>query len=67
LLTSTLRRLESPDSDWAAERTCDEADPVSAAPSFRRLLHVAGYFLRRGALTAAAMADEICDQLALSA
>ena len=32
LLTSSLRRLESPDSDCAAERTCDEAEPVSLAP-----------------------------------
>src|ERR1700761_9622951 len=32
LLTSALRRLESPDSICAAERTCDEADPVSPAP-----------------------------------
>src|ERR1700761_6857405 len=32
LLTSALRRLESPDSICAAERTCDEADPVSLAP-----------------------------------
>src|SRR5258708_1439983 len=30
--TSSLRRLLSPDSDCAAERTCDEADPVSLAP-----------------------------------
>src|SRR3977135_2134441 len=33
LPTSSLRRLLSPDSDCAAERTCDEADPVSLAPS----------------------------------
>src|SRR5260370_17445277 len=32
LLTSTLRRSLSPDSDRAAVRTCEEADPVSAAP-----------------------------------
>jgi hypothetical protein len=32
LPTSSLRWLLSPDSDCAAERTCDEADPVSLAP-----------------------------------
>src|ERR1700738_1944072 len=32
LPTSSLRRLLSPDSDCAAERTCEEADPVSLAP-----------------------------------
>src|ERR1700676_3603384 len=32
LPTSSLRRLLSLDSDFAAERTCDEADPVSLAP-----------------------------------
>ena len=32
LLTSSLRRLESPDSDCAADSTCDEAEPVSLAP-----------------------------------
>jgi hypothetical protein len=32
LLTSSLRRLLSFDSDCAAERTCDEAEPVSVAP-----------------------------------
>ena len=32
LPTSSLRRLLSPDSDCAAESTCDEADPVSLAP-----------------------------------
>src|SRR5450631_3489472 len=32
LPTSSFRRLLSPDSDFAAERTCDEADPVSLAP-----------------------------------
>src|SRR6266480_4745560 len=32
LPTSSLRRLLSPDSDCAAERTSDEADPVSPAP-----------------------------------
>ena len=32
LPTSSLRRLLSPDSDCAAERTCDEAEPVSLAP-----------------------------------
>src|SRR4030081_1920872 len=30
--TSSLRRLLSPDSDCAAERTCDEAEPVSLGP-----------------------------------
>ena len=30
--TSSLSRLLSPDSDWAAERTCEEAEPVSLAP-----------------------------------
>src|ERR1700760_2975105 len=30
--TSLLRRPESLDSDWAAESTCEEADPVSVAP-----------------------------------
>src|SRR6266851_4637659 len=32
LPTSSLRRLLSLDSDFAAERTCDEAEPVSLAP-----------------------------------
>src|SRR3984893_7147108 len=32
LPTSSLRRLLSLDSDFAAERTCDDADPVSLAP-----------------------------------
>jgi hypothetical protein len=32
LPTSTLRRLLSPDSDCAAVKTCEEADPVSVAP-----------------------------------
>src|SRR5437763_12468065 len=32
LSTSTLRRLLSPDSDCAAERTWVEAEPVSEAP-----------------------------------
>ena len=32
LPTSSLRRLLSLDSDWAAESTCEEADPVSLAP-----------------------------------
>src|SRR3981189_17500 len=32
LPTSSLRRLLSPDSDCAADSTCDEADPVSPAP-----------------------------------
>src|SRR5450432_2220051 len=31
LPTSSLRRLLSPDSDFAADKTCDEADPVSLA------------------------------------
>src|SRR5664279_3635769 len=30
--TSSLSRLLSPDSDCAAESTCDEAEPVSLAP-----------------------------------
>jgi hypothetical protein len=49
-LSSTLSRLDSPDSDCAAERTRDDADPVSAAPSLRRLLNVARDLLRRRAL-----------------
>ena len=32
LLTSTLRRLLSPDSSRAADSTTDEAEPVSLAP-----------------------------------
>src|SRR5260370_26588823 len=32
LPTSSLRRLESDDNDWAAESTCEEAEPVSLAP-----------------------------------
>src|SRR6266511_2998691 len=32
LPTSSLRRLESPDSDCAAASTCEDADPVSLAP-----------------------------------
>jgi hypothetical protein len=31
LPTSSLRRLESPDSDCAAKSTCKEAEPVSLA------------------------------------
>src|SRR5882724_2065261 len=38
LPTSSLRRLLSPDSDCAAERTCDEADPVSLAPRCTSLM-----------------------------
>ena len=30
--TSSLRRLESPESDFAADSTCEEAEPVSLAP-----------------------------------
>src|SRR3569832_2353651 len=30
--TSCLRRLESPESDLAADSTCEDADPVSLAP-----------------------------------
>ena len=61
--TSLRSRLESRDSDWAAERTCDDAVPVSDAPrctsagirgnrvgALGGLLHVAGDFLRRCAL-----------------
>src|SRR3981081_3433829 len=32
LPTSRLSRLLSPDSDFAAENTCEDADPVSLAP-----------------------------------
>jgi hypothetical protein len=32
LATSSLRRLESPESDCAAASTCEDADPVSLAP-----------------------------------
>ena len=32
LSTSSLRRLLSLDSDWAEDRTCADADPVSVAP-----------------------------------
>jgi hypothetical protein len=32
LLTSTLSRSPSRESDWAAESTCDDAVPVSRAP-----------------------------------
>src|SRR5213083_888026 len=32
LPTSSLRRLESPESDCAAASTCEDADPVSLAP-----------------------------------
>src|SRR3954469_19835863 len=32
LPTSSLRRLLSPDSDCAADSTCEEAEPVSLAP-----------------------------------
>ena len=67
-LTSTLRRLDSLDSDCAAERTCDDADPVSAAASFHRPLNVAGDLLRRRALPFRRRRDrseEISDKLAL--
>ena len=53
----------SPDSDWAAESTCEEAAPVSLGAALHvgdvggnllgalgRLLYVAGDFLRRRAL-----------------
>src|SRR4051812_32273235 len=32
LPTSGLRRLLSPESDWAAASPCDDAEPVSLAP-----------------------------------
>src|SRR5207237_8538802 len=32
LPTSSLRRLLSPDSDCAADNTCEDAEPVSEAP-----------------------------------
>ena len=66
----------SPDSDCAADRTCEEAEPVSLAPrctsvmldadlrgALRGLLDVARNFLRRGALLfhRAAMVEEISD------
>src|SRR4051812_21489525 len=38
LPTSSLRRLESLDSDWAAESTCAEAEPVSLAPRWTSVI-----------------------------
>src|SRR5580658_5508546 len=38
LLTSTLRRLLSPDSCRAAESTTDEAEPVSLAPRWTSVM-----------------------------
>src|SRR5262245_44180902 len=32
LSTCSVRRMPSPESDCAADRTCDEAEPVSLAP-----------------------------------
>ena len=41
LPTSSLRRLLSLDSDCAAERTCDEADPVSLGKDGARVFDLA--------------------------
>src|SRR4030081_1403412 len=80
--TSSLRRLLSPDSDCAAERTCDEADPVSLAPRCTSVMldetcwvpWAACCTLREISCvaapcssTAAAMVDEISDSLSMVA
>src|SRR5947209_8096406 len=76
LPTSSLRRLLSTDSDWAAESTCAEADPASLAPRCTSVMFeltcevplAACWMLREISLvdapcssTAAAMVDEISD------
>src|SRR5260370_30695172 len=45
LPTSSLRRLLSPDSNRAAESTCDEAAPVSPAPHCTSAIFVETYCL----------------------
>src|SRR6266700_7884454 len=80
LPTSNLRRLLSPDSDCAAERTCDEADPVSLAPRCTSVMleltcmvpWAACWTLREiswvaapCSSTAAAMVDEISDNFSI--
>jgi hypothetical protein len=80
LPTSSLRRLLSPDSDCAAERTCDEADPVSLAPRCTSVMFeltsvvpcAACWMLRDISWvaapccsTAAAMADDSSDNLSM--
>src|ERR1700732_3322239 len=80
LLTSVLRRLLSPDSDCAAVRTCEEADPVSLAPRCTSVMldetcmvpSAACCTLREISCvaapcssTAAAMADDISDSFSM--
>src|SRR5450432_4901525 len=80
LPTSSLRRLLSLDSDFAADRTCDEADPVSLAPRCTSVMleetcwvpWAACWTLREisrvatpCSSTAAAMVDEISDSFSM--
>src|SRR5450432_1733012 len=80
LPTSSLRRLLSPDSDCAAERTCEEADPVSLAPRCTSVmleetcwvpwaacctLREISWVAAPCSSTAAAMVEEISDSLSM--
>src|SRR3981189_88707 len=80
LPTSSLRRLESCDSDWAEERTCDEAEPVSLAPRCTSVMLEETCWVPRAACctlreiswvaapcssTAEAMVDEISDNFSM--
>src|SRR6266581_852473 len=80
LPTSSLRRLLSLDSDCAAERTCDEADPVSLAPRCTSVMWEETCWVPCAACctlreiscvaapcssTAAAMVDEISDSFSM--
>src|SRR5712691_9962313 len=78
--TSSLRRLLAKDSDCAAERTCDEADPVSLAPRCTSVmleetcwvpwaacctLREISWVAAPCSSTAAAMVDEISDNFSM--
>ena len=80
LPTSSLRRLLSPDSDCAADRTCEEAEPVSLAPRCTSVmldetcrvpsaacctLREISWVAAPCSSTAAAMAEEISDSLSM--
>src|SRR5450631_3064422 len=78
--TSSLSRLLSPDSDCAAESTCEEADPVSLAPRCTSVTLDDTWCVPRAACctlreiswvaapcsaTAAAMVEEISDSFSM--
>src|ERR671912_391501 len=80
LPTSSLRRLESLESDCAADSTCEEAEPVSLAPRWTSVMLDETCWVPCAACctlreiscvaapcssTAAAMVDEISDNLSM--